>query len=65
MLSGKAGMLLANNTLDLQADFNVFLANLQQVLQTMKICILRMESFDPETGDITLIVGQRGQSMPF
>jgi len=58
-------MLLANNTLDLQADFNVFLANLQHVLQTMKICILRMESFDPETGDITLIVGQRGQSMPF
>ncbi|MDR0239287.1 MAG: 4-vinyl reductase [Deltaproteobacteria bacterium] len=53
-----AGMEFAKNTLDLKADFNAFLANLQHVLQAMKIGILRMEAFDPETGDIVLTVGQ-------
>jgi len=53
-----AGMEFAKNTLDLQADFNAFLANLQHLLQTMKIGILRMEAFDSETGDIVLTVGQ-------
>jgi len=53
-----AGMEFAKNTLDLQTDFSAFLANLQHILQTMKIGILRMEAFDPETGDIVLTVGQ-------
>ena len=53
-----AGMEFAKNTLDLKADFNAFLANLQDMLQTLKIGILRMEAFDPETGDIVLTVGQ-------
>ena len=52
------GMEFAKNTLNLKADFNAFLANLQNVLQTLKIGILRMEAFDPATGSITLTVGQ-------
>ena len=53
-----AGMEFAKNTLDLKADFNTFLANLQNTLQTLKIGILRMEAFDPDTGNIVLTVGQ-------
>ena len=53
-----AGTEFAKNVLDLKTDFNAFLANLQNVLQTMKIGILRMEAFNPETGDIVLTVGQ-------
>ncbi|MCL2458790.1 MAG: 4-vinyl reductase [Desulfobulbus sp.] len=53
-----AGMEFTKNTLDLKTDFNTFLANLQNILQTMKIGILRMETFDPDTGAITLTVGQ-------
>ena len=53
-----AGMEFAKNTLDLKAEFNAFLANLQNVLQTLKVGILRMESFDPDTGSITLTVAQ-------
>jgi len=53
-----AGMEFTKNTLDLQVDLNTFLANLQNVLQSLKIGILRMEAFDPETGDIVLTVGQ-------
>ena len=53
-----AGMEFAKNILDLKAEFNTFLANLQNVLQAMKIGILRMEAFDPATGNIVLTVGQ-------
>jgi len=53
-----AGMEFAKNILDLKADFDAFLANLQHTLQTLKIGILRMEAFDPVTGDIVLTVGQ-------
>jgi len=53
-----AGMEFSKNTLDLKVDFNTFLANLQHILQTMKIGILRMESFDPVTGNIVLTVAQ-------
>jgi Predicted hydrocarbon binding protein (contains V4R domain) len=53
-----AGTELAKNTLDLDAEFNIFLADLQNTLQTMKISILRMEAFDPDTGDIVLTMGQ-------
>jgi predicted hydrocarbon binding protein len=52
------GVEFAKNTLDLKVDFNAFLANRQSLLQTLKIGILRMESFDPETGSIVLTVGQ-------
>ena len=53
-----AGVEFAKHTLDLKADFNAFVANLQKVLQDLKIGILRMETFDPETGAIVLTVGQ-------
>ena len=53
-----AGMEFSKNTLDFKVDFNTFLANLQNILQTMKIGILRMESFDSATGNIVLTVAQ-------
>ena len=53
-----AGMEFAKNTLDLKTDLDAFLANLQNMLQTMKIGILRMEAFDRATGDFVLTVGQ-------
>ncbi|MDR0861260.1 MAG: 4-vinyl reductase [Oscillospiraceae bacterium] len=53
-----AGSEFAKNTLDLKTDFDTFLANLHTALATLKIGILRMEAFDPETGEITLTVGQ-------
>ncbi|MDR1728458.1 MAG: 4-vinyl reductase [Acidobacteriota bacterium] len=53
-----AGTEFARNTLDLSADFNTFIANLQKTLQELKIGILRMETFDMETGEIVLTVGQ-------
>jgi predicted hydrocarbon binding protein len=53
-----AGTEFAGNALDLKVDFNTFIANLQNALQELKIGILRMESFDEETGAIMLTVGQ-------
>ena len=53
-----AGTEFAKNTLDLKLDFNGFVAHLQKTLGDLKIGILRMEAFDPETGDIVLTVGQ-------
>jgi len=53
-----AGMEFAKNTLDLNADFNTFVANLQNALQELKVGILRMEAFDADTGNIVLTVGQ-------
>jgi predicted hydrocarbon binding protein len=53
-----AGTEFAKNVLDLKVDFNNFLANLQKTLRDLKIGILRMEAFEPETGKIVLTVGQ-------
>ena len=53
-----AGTEFAKNTLNLNAGFNDFVANLQKALEELKIGIMRMEAFDAETGDITLTVGQ-------
>lgn len=53
-----AGTEFARNTLELSVDFDTFLANLQNVLETLKIGILRMEAFDSATGNIVLTVGQ-------
>ena len=53
-----AGTEYAKNALDLKADFNGFIANLQKSLADLKVGILRMESFNPENGDIVLTVGQ-------
>ena len=53
-----AGSEFAKHILDLKLDFNGFVAHLQQTLSDLKIGILRMEAFDPETGNIVLTVGQ-------
>jgi len=53
-----AGTEFARNALDLKVDFNEFVAGLQKSLEELKVGILRMESFDPESGSITLTVGQ-------
>ena len=53
-----AGSEFAKNVLDLSAEFNVFISNLQKALLDFKIGVLRMEDFDPNTGNITLTVGQ-------
>ena len=53
-----AGLEFAKYTLDLKVDFNTFIANLQKALQDLKVGILRMEVFDPVTGNIVLTVGQ-------
>ena len=53
-----AGVEFSRNVLDLNVDFDTFVANLQKTLQKFKIGILRMESFDFDTGEITLTVGE-------
>ena len=53
-----AGTEFAKNVVDLQVSFNTFIANLQEVLEELKIGILRMEAFDQATGNITLTVEQ-------
>ncbi|MDR1875021.1 MAG: 4-vinyl reductase [Synergistaceae bacterium] len=53
-----AGSEFAKHILDLKLDFNAFLASLQKHLLDLRIGILRMEEFDPETGNIVLTVGQ-------
>ena len=53
-----AGTEFARHILDLQVDFNTFVAKLQKSLEELKIGILHMEAFDPGTGNIVLTVGQ-------
>ena len=53
-----AGIEFAHNMLDLALEFNDFIANLQSVLESSKIGILRIEAFDMETGHAILTVGE-------
>ena len=53
-----AGTEFARNTLNLNCDFDTFVANLQSTLQTLKIGVLRMEAFDAATGNMVLTVAQ-------
>jgi len=53
-----AGTELAKNLLDLQVDFSIFIANLRKVLQNLKVGVLRMEFYNPETGSIVLTISQ-------
>ena len=53
-----AGWEFAKHTLKLDVDFNTFVADLQKLLADLKIGILRMEEFVPESGSIVLTVGQ-------
>jgi predicted hydrocarbon binding protein len=53
-----AGSEFAKNVLDLNVDFNAFVANLTKALADLKIGILRIEAVDPDTGNLVLTVGQ-------
>ena len=53
-----AGSEFAKHTLNLDANFNSFVAELQDKLLALKIGILRMEASDPDTGNMILTVGQ-------
>ncbi len=53
-----AGHEFAANALDLTADFDDFIAELQKSLRELRIGILRIESFDGESGAFTLTVGE-------
>lgn len=53
-----AGAEFAANALDLTLDFDSFVSHLQKALKDLKIGILRMEAFDPDSGEIVLTVGQ-------
>lgn len=53
-----AGVEFAKNVLRLDVDFDAFVAGLQEALRDLKIGVLRMEDFEPATGNIILTVGQ-------
>jgi len=53
-----AGTEFARNVLDLNADFNVFVAQLQNALKDLKIGILRVEAIDDKAEEITLTVAE-------
>jgi predicted hydrocarbon binding protein len=53
-----AGKEFSKNILDLSLPFNEFISHLQEALKQLKIGILRMEAFDPDTGGMVLTVGQ-------
>ena len=53
-----AGSQFAENKLDLDMDVNSFFSKLQSVLLQLKIGILRIESFDAESGQIRLTVAE-------
>lgn len=53
-----AGIEFAKNVLDLQTDFNTFIAQLQKALQELKMGVLRIEEHDKEAGSLVLTIGQ-------
>ena len=53
-----AGTEFAKNVLNLSLDFDGFVSHLQETLKSLKIGILRMESFNPEDGSIILTVAE-------
>ena len=53
-----AGSEFAKNVLTLDLDFDSFVSHLQESLKSLKIGILRMESFNPDDGSIVLTVAE-------
>ena len=53
-----AGVQLARNTMDLNVDFNEFVEQLQKTMRELKIAVIRIESFDNETGELTLTAAE-------
>jgi len=53
-----AGMAFAKNNLDLSADFNAFVAQLQNVLKQLMIGILKIETANTDKTKLTLSVSE-------
>ena len=53
-----AGTEFTRNALDTSVPFETFVANLQQALQDLKVGILRIESIDNKSNEITMTVSQ-------
>jgi len=53
-----AGTEFAKNMLKLDLDFEGFISHLQEMMKLLKVGILRMEFFEPETGEIMLTIGE-------
>lgn len=53
-----AGEQLARNVLDLDVDFHGFVEQLQKTMKDLKIAIIRIESFDEETGELVLTAAE-------
>jgi hypothetical protein len=53
-----AGREFAINVLDLKVDLNTFVANLQKVLEDLKIGILRLESINENAEEIIMTVAE-------
>jgi len=53
-----AGTEFARNVLDLHADFDGFIANLQKTLMELKVGIMRVESVSNAAEEIVLTVGE-------
>lgn len=51
-----AGTEFAKNMLNLEVEFSSFFAELQQKLRELKMGILRIESFDPFSGEVMLTI---------
>ncbi len=53
-----AGREFAQKLLDLSLELNEFIAHLQKVLEESKIGVLRIEKFEPETGEAILTISE-------
>ncbi len=53
-----AGAEFANQLLNIDLELNEFIAHLQRVLEESKIGILRIEKFDPITGEAVLTISE-------
>jgi predicted hydrocarbon binding protein len=53
-----AGSEFARNVLDLSGEFSSFIANLSKALADLKVGILRMESFDADSGEMTMTISE-------
>ena len=53
-----AGYEFAKNALDTTLDFNAFISHLQEQFKLLKVGILRVEFFEPESGEIILTVSE-------
>jgi len=53
-----AGEEFAKNILDTTLEFDVFIAHLQETLRTLKVGVMRMEFFNPDTGEIIITIAE-------